>query len=519
LLLLPTLAHAAGGQPGVRETRVALPQAIQFALENNLDLDVARTGPLVANEGVQQARGVYDPVGFAEYRFDSAEDPSANSVQDVFGGGNVTQVNSNQWSYTAGVGGQLPFGLSYSTSYNMTRVDSDSGFFVLEPQNQATATSEITLPLLRDFLYNEASVTVKRSRIAKQISEEDFRAALTDIILGVELAYWGLAASRENVRVAEKSLETTQDLLEQTEVRHEVGVVSRVLVTQAEAGVADREFQLIVARNLAGTAQDQLLNAIAAPDPASYRLTQLIPENPAYFEYEIDEEIAISKALRLRPELAASRRRLEDAQVQLSFAKNQRLPRLDVTGGYSMSGISGTQKSRTGSPAPGGGTVPDLGFDRGWHHANDDFFNSPGNSWSVGARFEIPFGNRTRKHTVFQRDIELRRAASQLRRTEQVVILDVRAAVRDLNSAIEGLEAAERRRIAQEETLRAEQERLRLGDSTPFQVLEFEEDLADAERQQIGALQTYRNAVVEIEQAQGTLPSARGISVEEEIDR
>ena len=89
LLLLPTLAHAAGGQPGVRETRVALPQAIQFALENNLDLDVARTGPLVANEGVQQARGVYDPVGFAEYRFDSAEDPSANSVQDVFGGGNV----------------------------------------------------------------------------------------------------------------------------------------------------------------------------------------------------------------------------------------------------------------------------------------------------------------------------------------------------------------------------------------------------------------------------------------------
>ena len=95
----------------------------------------------------------------------------------------------------------------------------------------------------------------------------------------------------------------------------------------------------------------------------------------------------------------------------------------------------------------------------------------------------------------------------------------MRAAVRDLNSAIEGLEAAERRRVAQEETLRAEQERLRLGDSTPFQVLEFEEDLADAERQVITALQTYRNAVVEIEQSQGTLPSARGISVKDEIDR
>ena len=99
------------------------------------------------------------------------------------------------------------------------------------------------------------------------------------------------------------------------------------------------------------------------------------------------------------------------------------------------------------------------------------------------------------------------------------VILDVRVAVRNLRSAIEGLEAAERRRVAQEETLRAEQERLRLGDSTPFQVLEFEEDLTDAERQEITALKTYRNAVVEIERAQATLPAARGISIQAEIER
>ncbi|MFB3112174.1 MAG: TolC family protein, partial [Gemmatimonadales bacterium] len=116
------------------------------------------------------------------------------------------------------------------------------------------------------------------------------------------------------------------------------------------------------------------------------------------------------------------------------------------------------QKTRVGTPLPGGGTAPNLGFSRGWNKANSHFFSSPGNSWSIGARFEIPIGNRTRNHTVFQRDIEVRRARSQLKRTEQTVILDVRKAVRDLNSAIEGLEAAERRRVAQEETLRAEQE-------------------------------------------------------------
>ena len=50
-------------------------------------------------------------------------------------------------------------------------------------------------------------------------------------------------------------------------------------------------------------------------------------------------------------------------------------------------------------------------------------------------------------------------------------------------------------------------------------MLEFEEDLTDAERQEITALKTYRNAVVEIERAQGTLPAARGISIQAEIER
>ena len=78
---------------------------------------------------------------------------------------------------------------------------------------------------------------------------------------------------------------------------------------------------------------------------------------------------------------------------------------------------------------------------------------------------------------------------------------------------------SERRRVATEETLRAEQERLRLGDSTPFQVLEFEEDLAEAESQVIFSLQTYRNAITALERSQGTLLETRRISVSREMER
>ena len=99
------------------------------------------------------------------------------------------------------------------------------------------------------------------------------------------------------------------------------------------------------------------------------------------------------------------------------------------------------------------------------------------------------------------------------------MILDVRNSVRNLRSSIEGIQAAERNRVAQSETLDAEQERLRLGDSTPFQVLEHEEDLADAERQLIFSLQVHRNAIAGLERAQGTLLDGLNISVEEELSR
>ena len=99
------------------------------------------------------------------------------------------------------------------------------------------------------------------------------------------------------------------------------------------------------------------------------------------------------------------------------------------------------------------------------------------------------------------------------------MIVNVRSAVRDLQSSIDRVKAAQRARIASEETLRAEEERLRLGDSTPHNVLEFQDDLLQAEASEISALQSYRTSIAALERAQGTLLESRGISVVNERER
>jgi outer membrane protein TolC len=513
--------------PRTRELRLTLPETLVMALENNLRVSFERELPRAATARVGQAFGAFDPLGFSEYAFAHDQQPIASNVQNLFAGSVdpnqgdivpelVTSIESDEWTFNAGLTGILPFGLTYSSIYNFQRLDTTSSFNNLNPQNTPTWRSELTLPLLRDLINNEANVTVKRSRIAESISREDFQASLTDELLAVEEAYWRLAATRAEERVAGKSLQTAQDLLEQTRVQYEVGVVSKVRVTEAVAGVAEREVTVILAANDAGNAQDDLLNRIAAPRAEELAAISVLTEEPSYVEYEVDDRVAIQKAMELRPELESARRRVEDGELLLRFAENQRLPRLDLNASLSFTGLSGTRTNKAADP----NGVPIKPFNNGWTRAHNDFFSASGNrGWGIGARVEIPLGNRTARYQVTEREIELRRLRTELRSLEQQILLEVRRAARELRSSIEALEASERRRIAATETLRAEQERLRLGDSTPFNVLQREEDVFEAESAEVGALRAYRERVVRLERAQGTLLETRGISVEAELDR
>lgn len=492
---------------------ISLRAAEVLALENNLEIEIARTGPLIAEEGIAAARGAFDPELGASYRFNHNEDPIFSSLQ----GSGQTTVQEDEWNYSGGFQGLLPFGATYTSRLSQRRLESDSRIVSLDTEWRGVWRNELRVPLLKNLIHNEANVRVKRSRVARDVSYEEFRRELSALIERIHQAYWELSAARAEERVAQKSLQLAKDLLEQTRVQYDVGVVSKVSVTQAEAGVAEREVDAIVAKNRAAAAQDALLNLVLAPDSRGYAETELIPSAPAYIDYQADLDAALAQALENRPELAAARKQVEDAEIQLSFAQNQRLPALDLTGSFQVQGLSGDAKAPEDLLFAPTTTPRDLGSSS---DVFDDFFTQDGaQSWHVGANVSIPLGNTTARAVEAERRIELRRARATLKRVEQTVMLEVRGAIRGLRSAREALEAAERRRIAQEETLRAEQEKLRLADSTPFDVLDIEEDLAEAERQEILALQSYRNAITALERGQATLLTSRGISVVRELTR
>jgi outer membrane protein TolC len=127
-------------------------------------------------------------------------------------------------------------------------------------------------------------------------------------------------------------------------------------------------------------------------------------------------------------------------------------------------------------------------------HPGESIANLPeaqGYEWLVGLQFEYPLGNRLAQNDLERRNLELRQARVDQRRVERTIVREIRQAVRNIETAIQRVEVARATVVLARTQLEAEQEKFRLGLSTSFNVLEFQEDLTRARSQEIQALSDY----------------------------
>ncbi len=483
----------------VRDGRaLGIDEAVALSIRNNLDVEVERFAPMISQADNAGAWGAYDPTISADMTYDVVKSPNtfslntASANRDRFKGGGV------------GVDQLIPYlGASLGLRYDASSTSTRSSIQSRDEQYDASFFITARVPLARGLIWNEAWTNVKVSGLAYSSSREGFRTALMDTVQTTVDAYWDLVAAGDQVRVAQKSLETAHALLSQTTTQYEVGVVSRVEVVEAEAGVAGREFDVIRNANVYRNAQDQLIDFVLGRELSALTDLHFSPsEDPAAFaSRSVDVSQAVREAFRNRPELQQLSRKIDQSEISLKFAKNQRLPQFDAEVRFGYVGVSGEGNSGLGFPV---GAMPpsNVPFDQ----ADDDFFQSNGSeNIRVTGTFSIPFPNTTARKRVVTSELELRRARTRRVRLEQSIILEVRSSARTLLASSQGIEAAERRRLAAAEQLRAERIRLEHGESTPFEVLQRESDLVEAESQKINALQTYRSAEVALERAQGTI--------------
>ena len=518
----PTPDRGAAGYPQPTlhgELALSLADAVRMGLENNLNVEVDRFTPYIAYESVEQAWGAYDPELFSDFAYQNIQ--LENSFQIT---GQVLS-KQKQWAGEGGFRGTLPLlGSIYNLNFSSGKYETNSAVEALSPKYQSTFNLALTQPLLRNLIWNQPWFQVRSTRIGYDASLDQFATDVMNVVQQIQNLYWNLIAREDQVRVAEKSLETAQALLNQTKTQHDVGVVSRVEVVEAEAGVAQRDFELIRGSNLYRNSQDQLIDAVLGTGLTADSTLQIRPTDrpDEFISFEIDPSQAVERAFQSRPEVALANQEIAQREISLRFAENQRLPNLDARVSWGNQGLGGSENPnldcRFGKSRPPSACLPltnPLIPESDWSDSRNRFLTSDAaEQFTVGALFSIPIPNTTARHRVSQAEFELRRANSQKRRLEQSIVLEVRTAVRNLSDSQKGIEAARRARVAAEEQLRAERIRLEYGESTPFDVLLRESDLVQAQSEEINAFQVYRTSTTGLDRAQGTILRNNNIAID-----
>jgi outer membrane protein len=534
-LALPATALAQGDVPIFRarpgdssailhgKLGLSLADAIKMGLENNLGVEVSRHTPLIANENESIAWGAYDPEWFSEFGYSLDKNPNANILLSNVQDDKTESVNRRTDGF-GGIRGLVPWlGSSYQFQLDGSRRTTNNAIDVLSPELRSEFSMRFTQPLMKGLIWNEPWTSVKTNRVASLEAYESFRNSIMDTVAEIEDAYWALIAREETLGVNEKSLETAKALLDQTETQYEVGVVSKVRVIEAKAGLASREVDLIRSTNAYRNAQDVLIDLVLGQGLRAESTLEIEPtDRPEdYIVYDIDVPKAVERAFSMRPDLAAKRQEIERNKINVKFAENQRLPQLDAVLSYGNRGLAGEQNPDfnpcrfSQDPTCDPATAPKIKTTNFGDTFDDYGTSDASDQFAARVILTIPLPNTAARHGVSKAELELRRAVSEQRRLEQDIILEVRQKARNLESAQEGIVAAERSSEAAAEQLRAEKIRLEYGESTPFDVLLRESDMVEAESEKINALQVYRTSATQLDRAQGTILQSRNIRLDE----
>ena len=474
-------------QQGERRETIALSDAAIRALKSNLDITISRQTKESRLSDIVVEQAKFDPTLSVNGQYLRTVNPLN---RPVFGGtqNNLTEItifDQRNSSVTVDAqtnlltGGNLD--LNYSPAYTNVNPSVAQGF-LFNPAWTGGLAMTLTQPLLRNAGLDVNKTFIRIAQNNAAVEEHVFRDRVLTVLATVEQTYWELVFANENLKVAEAALKAAQNLLAENRAKTKAGVMSIVDVLQAEAAVASRVEQILIAEKAIRDQEDQLRRLLNPGENELREDVRLTPQDPPAVALQpISLQEAIDIAIERRPEIVQAKKNVDSSELNTNFAKNQLLPTLSFQGTLGLAGLGGNFGNSVNSNFSG------------------DFYN-----YGAGLVLSYPLGNRSAWSTYNKRQMEGRNAQVSLVSVRQQIIVGVREAVRRVQTDFKRIETTRSARIMAEKQLQAEQERLKVGLSTTRFVLEFQRDLATAQGNELRAIVDYNKSLSNLERHKAT---------------
>jgi outer membrane protein len=516
--------------------RISLQDAIDLALQNNLDIAIQRYAPWLAEANILRtmgggaSRGPLTALGnIPAQNFDPlfttilSMDQRAIPVNNPLTAGTGTGTGSNfSVLHTHTTIGNLQYaqgfhtGTAFSAAFNNTRASTSSPANFFSPFVISNFSFIATQQLLNGFglLPNERNIRI--AKLNKYMAEQTFEQQVITSITAVGNAYWELVFARGNVDVAQHQIELANKLYSDNKKQVDIGTLAPLEIVQAEAQVATANQALIVAQTTLLQDQLTLLNLISKdPTSLALRTVEIIPTETADVappEVEkIPLEDAIKEAITKRPDVLQSGTTLKADDINIRVTKNALLPVLNLSAEYASQGLAGNNRP-TCTPTPCT-PLPSAFIVSGLGTSLSDMFSGVYPEYNAQISLTIPIRNRQAQADNVTALLNSRQDETRYRQVLNNVAIDVHNTQIVLEQARVTVAAAAKTRDLDQQTLDAEQKKYQLGASTLFNIVSDQNILAAAASAEVRARVNLAEAKVNFDRAMGRTLEVYNITI------
>jgi outer membrane protein len=305
----------------------------------------AGTNGLVSSTlGIGPVINSFDPVVTGTLQEDHFSELATSIFQGVDPGSSLAQ---NTGTVSFAYNQAFEWGTNLTVGFNNTRGTSNSFLSSLSPQLNSSFRATVTQHLMQGFGFAANTRFIRIAKNNRELSDVAFRLQVIDSVDQIENIYWDLVYAYENARVQNESLAFAQKTLSDTKKQVDIGSLAPIEVVRAQSTVATNQQSVTAAQTNLQLEQLLMKNALTRTlkDPTLAN-ADVIPTStmdvPAQ-EPVVPTEDLINEALRHRAELVESRIDLNSRQLSNKAVRSALLPTLDLFAYYGGAGVGGAQ--------------------------------------------------------------------------------------------------------------------------------------------------------------------------------
>ena len=468
------------------------------------------SGLVQSTLGAGTAVSSYDPFIGLTGGNEHQTSPLAN--QQIYG---VPSLQLNTTQVNAVFSQAFPTGTSINATFSNARQSTNSPFFNLSPSLNSTFRFQIQQELLAGFGFGPNLRYLNIAKNNKKISDIAFKDQVIATITQIENIYWDLVSAYEQTQVNEQSFSFAQQTFENAKKQLQLESVPAMDVMRAEAEVSKRDQDLTIARTSLQLQETLMKNAItkSLDDPVLEAMPVVPTDKMDTATIQATHQIQdlIAEAQHNRPDLAESDIDLVNRQISRRAARNALLPSLSLVAFYGGSGLAGPLNPIYNL----GQNVSNVPTD--FVGALQNTFNNSSPDYYVGLNLAIPIRNRVAKADQFRSELEYRQAELRMEQLKKQVRIEVRNAQYALDQTGARVEAARKARDLAQRTFDITKKEQELGAGSSYQTLSAQRDLALSELDLVNAQTIFQKAKVELDRATGTTLEHNGILIQDAI--